>query len=779
MPTVLGVRTPLESPLPHQGPPHIMAATFPGEHVQVHRARHLLAVALALFVTLPRVGAAADDKKRAEREALKASLMQVLQRDPLNASRVGVHMMSLDDGSVVFSHNADELLNPASNVKLVTAAAALVTLGPEYRFETEFLLEPESDGIKAKTLYVRGKGDPSLTTERLYAIVADLFHTGLREVQDIVVDDSWFDAERTPPGYDQEESDRAYMAPTGAVSLNWNSVGVYLRPGDAVGAKGVVELEPQSDFFVVENALTTGNRRARRFSVSSEAAGAQQKIVVRGQVPQGGGYMSVWKKIDSPPMYFGQTLKQQLLMRGIKVKGKVKLATTPPKMKLVYVSHSDTFDIVLKRLNKLSSNFVAETLLKAMGAEVRGAPGTFAKGIDVVEDFLAREVGIPRGTYVMKNGSGLNDTNRFSAAQFDRILRHMYERFPLAPEYLSSLGIAGKDGTLKYRFDGTEAVGRLRAKTGTLENVSALSGYVQAAGGEKFIFSMMVNDYPGRSGPVVRGLDALGTAVASVGSSMGPGRAVAELASGEKSSGASAEVSSRVKTYLALGSQRDPRNIGFLRTAWRSEKDPAVRAVVAESLYQSNPQDYLGVRTLLDSYSAGTEVFGRLRTVARELSVEVPGLGSLVELAASGNAEALARVIELSGASAGDAAAENEMAEGLGAVARTAPEELVQALRGAANTDREVATSLLARGLVQAGEAEHPFWKALRKTLGSTDTKLAEFARTLEGSLSRKVAEEKAPKPQQLVPAQVVAPAAAVPVGPGPIERTAETRPGG
>jgi serine-type D-Ala-D-Ala carboxypeptidase/endopeptidase (penicillin-binding protein 4) len=317
--------------LPLSTPPPIMAAIFPGEPVQFHRARNLLAVTVALFVTLPRVGLAVEDKKRAEREALKASLMQVLQREPFNASRVGVHMLSLDDGSVVFSHNADELLNPASNVKLVTAAAALVTLGPEYRFETEFLVEPESDGIKAKTLYVRGKGDPSLTTERLYAIVGDLVHTGLREVQDIVVDDSWFDAERTPPGYDQEDSDRAYMAPTGALSLNWNAVGVYLRPGDTMGAKGVVELEPQSDFFVVENALTTGNRRARRFSVSSDAAGAQQKIVVRGQVPQGSGYMSVWKKIDNPPMYFGQTLKQLLVLRGVKVKGKVRQAVTPPK----------------------------------------------------------------------------------------------------------------------------------------------------------------------------------------------------------------------------------------------------------------------------------------------------------------------------------------------------------------------------------------------------------------------------------------------------------------
>ncbi|WP_434387055.1 D-alanyl-D-alanine carboxypeptidase/D-alanyl-D-alanine endopeptidase [Melittangium boletus] len=740
--------------------------------MQVPRARTFMAVMVAFFVVQPRPAGAADDKKRAEREALKASLMQVLQREPLNASRVAVHMLSLDDGSVVFSHNADELLNPASNVKLVTSAAALATLGSEHRFETDFLLEPESDGIKAKTLYVRGKGDPSITTERLFGMTGDLFHTGLREVQDIVVDDSWFDAERTPSGYDQEDTDRAYMAPTGALSLNWNAVGVYLRAGDSLGSKGVVELEPASDYFVVESTLTTGDKRARRFSVASDAAGAQQKILVRGQVPQGGGAMSVWKKIDNPPMYFGQTLKQLLVARGIKVKGKVKPGVTPPRSRLVYTATSDTFDLILKKLNKVSSNFIAEMLLKSMGAESRGAPGSFAKGLDVVEEFLARDVGIPRGTYVMKNGSGLNDTNRFSATQFDKLLRYMYERFPLAPEYLSSLGIAGKDGTLKYRFDGTDAVGRLRAKTGTLENVSALSGYVQAAGGEKFIFSMMVNDYPGRSGPVVRGLDALGTAVASVGSTQGPGRAVAALASEEKPSSPMAEVSSRVKTYLALTSQRDPRNIGFLRTAWRSEKDPAVRAVVAEGLYQSNPQDYLGVRTLLDSYSAGSEVYGRLRGVARELSVEVPGLGSLVELAANGNAEALSRVVELAGASTGDVPAEGEMTEGLGAVARTAPEELVQALRGASDRDRDAAVLLLSRGLVQAAEAEHPFWKSLRKSMGAADPKLADFARGLEGTLSRQIAEAKAPKPAVPPPGAAVA-------APGAPKATAESRPGG
>ncbi|MDY7226909.1 D-alanyl-D-alanine carboxypeptidase/D-alanyl-D-alanine endopeptidase [Hyalangium rubrum] len=745
--------------------------------MQVHRARALLAATAIFVVSLASAAHAAPADKRAEREALKTALLEVLQRSSLKAARVGIHMQSLDDGQVVFAQNADELLNPASNMKLVTAAAALGMLGPEYRFDTEFLVDPELpvDG-KVKTLYVRGKGDPSITTERLYGITAELFHTGLREVQDIIIDDSWFDTERTPPGYDQEESDRAYMAPTGAVSLNWNATAIYLRPGELPGSKGVVEMEPASDFFVIENQLSTGSRRARRVSVTSKPAGDKQRIIVRGQLPPEQGALSVYKKIDNPPMYFGFTLKEMLKSRGIKVKGRVKLGLSPSRAKILYVSQSDTFDIILKRLNKLSNNFVAETLLKAMGAEVKGAPGSFQKGIEVVEQFLERDVGIPRGTYVMKNGSGLNDTNRFSAAQLSRILYRMHANFPLAPEFLSSLGIAGKDGTLKYRFEGSEAVGRLRAKTGTLENVSALSGYVQAAGGEKFIFSMMVNDYPGRSGPVVQGLDALGAAVAATGSTIGPSRAVAALSDSVKPGGELGEVASRIKTYLALGKQRDQRNISFLRTAWRSERDPAVRAVLADGLYQSNPNDYLGARTLLDSYAATGDVYGRLRTVARELAVEVPGVGSMVELAAGGNAEALARVVELAGASRGDMQAEGELAVALGEVARTAPEELVMALREAGVPERDTAVTLLARGLVQAEDAEHPFWKSLRKQLGAADPAQATFVRNLDAALSQKVAEHKAPR--ALDATQMVVPGVLTPTSPV-TPQTAETRPGG
>ena len=232
-------------------------------------------------------------QQHADREALKNAIENVLARPPLSESRVGVEVVSLDTGEVVYTHQSDDLLNPASNVKLFTSAAALSTLGPDFRYETEFYTDAPLNKGKAKILYVRGKGDPTINTERLYGIVSELFHYGLRDVQEIVVDDSFFDGKRTPPGYDQEDSDRAYMSPPGAVSLNWNAVGIYLRAGENPGDKPSVEMEPPSDFFVVDSSLTTSTRRHRRFSIQSSAAGDKQKITVTGVVPAAADVVSL------------------------------------------------------------------------------------------------------------------------------------------------------------------------------------------------------------------------------------------------------------------------------------------------------------------------------------------------------------------------------------------------------------------------------------------------------------------------------------------------------
>ncbi len=706
---------------------------------------------------------AAAPNRAADREALKKTLLELAQGAPFRDCRLGVQLVSLEDGSVVFAKDADALMNPASNVKLVTAAAALARLGPEYRFDTEFLVEPGPTD-RSRTLWIRGKGDPSITTERLHAMASELAHLGLREVGDLVLDDSWFDPERLAPGFEQEVSDRAYAAPTGALSLNANAVGVYLR-ASASGGRAVVELEPPSDYFEVVNAAVGASSRARRASVSSQWTGSQQRITVRGTVPVSGEW-AVWKRIDNPPLYFGYTFKRILEMHGIRVRGKPKLGAVPERARLLYVAQSETFDLVLKRMNKYSSNFVAEQLMKTLGAEVKGPPGSTANGVSVAEEFLEREVGIPRGSYILRNGSGLNDTNRFTPRQLTQLLKVMWDRFPLAPEYLSSVGIAGKDGTLRYRFEGSEAVGRLRAKTGTLENVSALSGYVQSVGGERFAFSVIVNDHAGRTAPVVQGIDAIGAAVAAVGAPGGPDRAVATLMEPTRRGAPSnEEAKARIRTYLAVAQKADQRNLPFLRTAWRTEHDPAVRAVLADSIYQSDARDYLGTRALLDSFTAGEEVYGRLRQLARELKVELPCVGSLTSLAAEGNGEALSRLVELARASRGDAPAQRTVAASLADVARTAPDELLVTLRVATAADRDAALGLLAQGVAQQQDADHPLWPAVRKLMASTDAAVAAFGRELDATLSQRMAAEKAPRVVQAggstVPPLAAQPAAA------------------
>src|SRR5438132_1187516 len=268
---------------------------------------------------------------------------------------------------------------------------------------------------RVATVCVKGRGDASVTSERLDGLVSDLWHRGLREVRDIVLDDSFFDREEFGPGWEQETSDKAWAAGVGALSLNHNSVSIYMAPGNRAGARARIDVEPDTrDYFTVWNEVVTVRQNGRR------------------------------------------KLRPHTLPAGEKTR------------------------------------------------------------IEVAEDLLA-EMGLSRGSYTLKNGSGLNDTNRFSARQIATLLSAVWKRFPIAAEFMASLGIAARDGTMRLRMEGTDAAGRLRAKTGTLERVTALSGYVQSLGGERFVFSVLVNDWAGKGAPVISSIDRLGGMLAALG----------------------------------------------------------------------------------------------------------------------------------------------------------------------------------------------------------------------------------------------------------------------
>lgn len=717
-------------------------------------AARWIAAAFALLVLAGwRQGEAATEADGAD---LRETIDRILEATPLGAARTAVLIQDLETGRALYEHNADELLNPASNMKILTTVAALARLGPAYRYPTEILLDRAPvAGVVQGNLYLRGKGDPSLDTERLYRIVRELRLLGVREIRgDLVVDDGWFDRQWEGPGWEQDDSDRPYMAGASAVSLNFNAVAVHVHPSEKVGEKGRVEADPASDYLVIENhTLTTPARSRRRLSVQSLDEGTRQRIVVHGHLPAGERGGPVWRRISNPPMYTGATFKRMLEDHGVRVKGRVRVGRTPDPLRPFHVDWSEPLAVLIHKVNKWSQNHMSEMLLKTLGAEVHGAPGTWAKGVAVVEEVLASEVGIPRGSFVMKNGSGLNDTNRVSARQLVRVLAWAKEQLLVAPELLASLPVAGVDGTVRNRMGGTAAQGRVRAKTGTLQNVTALSGYATTAGGRELAFAIVVNDYPGRLSRVLPGVDAIGAAVASMDVPGGGDEAIALARPPAWEPKTPIDVlGARMVTYYNLGKAADARNALLLRTALRSEPDPAVRAVIAEALYRSEPEDGSARAAVLEAFSAAPEVYGRLREAAERVSLPTPLVDTLVDLAAEGNGEALAQLLDLAARRPDDLALLAEVGAGLAAVGSVAPSELLAALSGASGDVQSVAVRLLGRALAEAaeegtegapasaGSGRHPFTLAVASAAESDDPDLATFARALGARLTASIA---------------------------------------
>jgi D-alanyl-D-alanine carboxypeptidase/D-alanyl-D-alanine-endopeptidase (penicillin-binding protein 4) len=666
---------------------------------------------------------------------LPAQLEGLVQAGPLGHSHSGIEVFSLEDGKVLYGSHAHDLLNPASNTKIFTSAAALYRLGPEYRWATEIFVDaPPDHGVVKGNLTLRGKGDPTLLSERMWEIANELWHLGLRQVKgDLILDDSFFDAVYEGPGWDQEDTDRAYLAPVSALASNWGSFAIYVSPGDRPGQKARVEIEPMSPYFKIDNQVVTGGRGVRRIKTSGSVARDGYHVKVSGHIPADSPTAAFWRKVGDPTRYTGETFKQILLQHGIKITGRIRRGVRSPSARLFFTSQSDGLDLVLKRLNKQSSNFVAEMLVKTLGAEVRGVPGTWPNGIDAIEDFLGQEVGIPRGSYVMRNGSGLNDVNRVSADQIVKVLAYMYSRLTVAPEYISSLPIAARDGTIRFRMEDTPAAGRVRAKTGTLEDVSALSGFVESLGGRHYAFALLVNDYPSSLRQAIASEDAFAVALASAGGSF-VGKAPSVLAEGP------AARRTRAETYLREGREQDPANAPLLLAAVSRETDPAIRAEAAEALYRCEPDESEAVEALLDSIPSTADEIDKLLTLAGDLGQQpVPMLPSVVDLATDGDPRGLRALL---GLAASDAqvqgpqrqAWDEALAQGLADVAQQTPRELLDALAGSDRARSMVAVGRLSKGLAANPDAASHFAEALAEA--AISPQLSAFALQVKSELA-------------------------------------------
>jgi D-alanyl-D-alanine carboxypeptidase/D-alanyl-D-alanine-endopeptidase (penicillin-binding protein 4) len=535
--------------------------------------RPLLAIFLTLLLILPaaRTGASAKEKSRPARQpqaakgqqtpAVPAGLLRqrieaVLATPEAARAQWGIEVVSADSGKTLYALNEHKLFVPASNMKLFTAALALATLGPQFRFHTtvETATPPDKYGRLPGDLWLIGGGDPNLSsrqvpyqgrTERdgsplqiLDSLADQVVRQGVRLVDgDLVADDSYFVFERYGEGWAQDDLMWSYGAPVSALSINDNVLFLDVLPGQKPGDRALLRLEPFQDYYRVENRVQTvpgqaagtpgGARaepRATRHIAMARDPGSYT-LEIWGTIPQDDAGLHEQVAIEDPALFSGRCLRQALLERGVVVHGQVRVQHAfpwqfddlrraippPPPSRLILASHdSPPLAEALKVLSKVSQNLHAEMVLRTVARERRGI-GSVRAAIEETKDFLDK-VGVPQEEYTFFDGSGLSRRNLVSPAAVVALLQYM-DRPASNDVWRGLLPVAGIDGSLSTRFRQTAAAGQIQAKTGSMGHVAALSGYATTRRGERVAFSILVNNYNESSRIVEALIDRIALAI--------------------------------------------------------------------------------------------------------------------------------------------------------------------------------------------------------------------------------------------------------------------------
>jgi D-alanyl-D-alanine carboxypeptidase/D-alanyl-D-alanine-endopeptidase (penicillin-binding protein 4) len=455
-------------------------------HSRCERGAALFLVAFALLVAGPRA--------RAAETSLSSVIDSRLAKPAFRGARLGVLVESLKSGEVLYERNADSLFIPASNMKIVTGAAALSLLGPDFEFRTVLASNGRRAGpVLDGDLVVRGSGDPSIAAEELWRLAEEVRALGIDTIKgDIVLDVSYLDS-LSVASPELAEGDRAYEARTGALSLNYNTVGVHVCPGPRAGDPAVVTLSPDTGFVEARNRAQTVPRREKpEIEVRRTYTDGRNVITVSGEIPVGWPEIVTNRNVDDPTAYFGAGLIRLLANAGINVEGHVRVAAMPEDAVVLAAHDSKPLALIVRDLCKFSNNFIAEELLKVLSARELGPPGTTAGGAVVLGTFLST-AGADSLSYRIADGSGLSRENRLSPRTIVRVIRAMLSDFDTSYEFASSLSVSGSDGTLEGRMRGGDLERTVRAKTGLLDGVTAISGVARTQAGGDLLFSIIVN----------------------------------------------------------------------------------------------------------------------------------------------------------------------------------------------------------------------------------------------------------------------------------------------
>ncbi len=426
-------------------------------------------------------------------------------RPTLGKAKISVYAVDLGTGAELFAREADQKMNLASNAKLLTSVAALGALGGGFRWRTAVYADDidEATGQVKGNLYISGRGDPLLSVADLRGLADDVLGRGIASVDGgLVIDTSYFDGEAEPPHFSEQPKERsAFRAPVAAFGVARSAFTVIVTPAG-------VRFEPEAGDYVRpgKTEVKVATDKKTKLKVEAKPDHDHIKVDVSGTIRPADGSWDKRFRVDDPARFAGEVFRRALAERGIKLK-RIASGRVPATAKLVAAHDSAPLAAAIRDMNKASDNYLAESVLKTLGAETKTTPGpgTWADGTAAVRAQL-QKIGVAPNTYRADNGSGLFGASEVSAHTLVTLLVAAHKDFRIGPDLVASLPVGGQDGTLAKRWHGRPAQGRVRAKTGTLDKVITLAGFVGIDGGHLIAFAILVNDIPPGQRPATRAM---------------------------------------------------------------------------------------------------------------------------------------------------------------------------------------------------------------------------------------------------------------------------------
>jgi D-alanyl-D-alanine carboxypeptidase/D-alanyl-D-alanine-endopeptidase (penicillin-binding protein 4) len=488
-------------------------------------------------------------KERADVARFRARVEKELAEQRAAKGHWGILVVDAETGATIYERNADQYFTPASNTKLFTTALAMAKLGGAYQFRTtvETTGRMDAQGRLSGNLVLMGRGDPNLSPRKLpydksteadgapdkiLGALADQVAAIVRQVDgDVVADDSFFPYQRYPSGWAIDDMLWRYGAPVSALAVNDNVITLELRAGLRVGEPVWTGVEPWAEFYEVRSTVTTGTAGSpRELRVHREPG--SRVIEVSGSFPIGREPEKLNIAVEEPAEHAAALLKKLLEARGVRIYGDARALHRPlpapgsmeavsipgggvtaatagddgPEVTVLAQHFSLPLIEAVTVINKISQNLHTEMLLRTVAREATG-DGSLESALRVAEEFY-KYVGVAENDVRLFDGSGLSRRNLVTPRAAVTLLRWVAMQ-PWGEAYRRTLPVAGDDGTLEDRMKNTAAAGRIRAKTGTLDNVNSLSGYAETLGGQKLVFSIFGNLHNLRGRRATAVVDAL------------------------------------------------------------------------------------------------------------------------------------------------------------------------------------------------------------------------------------------------------------------------------